>query len=204
VQPAEAAQASSVHLLPSLQLKMVEPAVHILFMQLSPRVQAFPSSQEMVLAVWVHPPDGLHASMVQGFSSSQSRGSEPMQLPPEHAAMVVQAFPSSQLAVFGVWIQVPLAAQLSSVHGFPSMHWLVGPETQAPLEQLSFKVQGSPSSQAPSMGLLMQPPPPAQMSTVHGLSSLHDRSPLPPQVPPEQMSPVVQAFLSSQVRVLLV
>lgn len=93
---------------------------------------------------------------------------------------------------------------MSSVHGFASLHSLAGPEMHAPLEQLSFKVHGFPSSQAPSKGLLIQPPPPVQISTVQGLLSSQERSPLPPQAPSEQTSPVVHAFLSSQARVLLV
>ena len=59
-------------------------------------VQAFPSSQELLLNVHVHPLSGSQESVVQGLLSLQTIGDPATQLPLLQKSPVVQAFPSSQ------------------------------------------------------------------------------------------------------------
>lgn len=63
--------------------------------QVSLFVQAWPSSQELVLLLYWQPLAGLQESSVQGLLSSQFTV-VPAQLPPEHVSFVVQKLPSSQ------------------------------------------------------------------------------------------------------------
>jgi hypothetical protein len=97
------------------------PPTHAPAEQVSSVVQASPSLQALVLFTFLHPKAGLHESSVQPLSSSQFGGTPPTQDPPEHASLVVQAFPSSHGAALFVNTQTPLG-QESSVHGLPSLH----------------------------------------------------------------------------------
>jgi hypothetical protein len=83
-----------VHPLLSLQTTGA-PAWHEPPPQMSPVVQALPSSHEFVLFVWVQPDAPLHASSVHGLLSLQSIAGPPLQLPLLQTSPLVQAFPSS-------------------------------------------------------------------------------------------------------------
>src|SRR5205823_3398771 len=130
-QPVTAVQESSVHGLPSSQLRAAPvqtPSEHM-----SPVVQAFPSSQGAVFGVLTQPVAGSQESSVHGLPSSQLSGA-PAQTPSEHMSPVVQAFPSSHMVPEGKAV----------------------PATQVPDDrsQLSTPVQASPSSHSAS---LLQP-----------------------------------------------
>jgi hypothetical protein len=77
-----------------------------------------------------------------------------------------------------------------------------GPPTQDPLEQASLVVQALPSLHAAVLLVNTQPFVGSQMSSVQTLASSHTGGEPPTQVPPEQVSPVVQAFPSLQALVL--
>jgi hypothetical protein len=94
-----------------------DPA-HVPPLQVSLRVQGFPSSHDNVLFVWTQPEPGLHVSFVQTFPSEQLR--RPTHEPPAHASPTVQAFPSLHGDVLFVWTQPPDALHASSVQGSPS------------------------------------------------------------------------------------
>src|SRR5207244_9222751 len=94
-EPVAGSQESSVHGLPSSQLRAAPtqtPSEHV-----SPVVQAFPSSHTVPAAAsgLEHAPvAGSQESSVHGLPSSQLRAA-PTQTPSEHVSPVVQAFPSS-------------------------------------------------------------------------------------------------------------
>src|SRR5262245_19668706 len=139
-------QESSVQGLLSSQL-MAEPAPQTPLEQVSPVVQALPSShdpetfawthpmlvsqeslvqtllslQEAVMSVWTHPVEVLHESLVQALLSSQLVAPPPTQLPPLQASPVVQALPSLQAAVLSVGPQEPAPSHRSSVQTLPSL-----------------------------------------------------------------------------------
>ena len=123
-------------------------------------VQALPSSHGAVLLVCVQPLEGSHPSSVHGLPSLQSGAGPPTQLPPLQMSLVVQALPSSQGALFGVFKQPVAGSQLSSVQGLPSLQLGAGPPTQLPPLQVSLCVHASPSSHAvpsPSAGFEHMP-----------------------------------------------
>src|SRR5438445_3150813 len=122
---------------------------HVPFEQMSAVVQKSPSSHGAVLGVRTHPVAGLQESSVQTFPSSQFRGGPPTHRPPAQVSAVVQVFPSSQGAVFGVFTQPLAGLQESSVHAFPSSQLRAAP-TQHPPAQPSPAVQAFPSSQRPA------------------------------------------------------
>jgi len=74
---------------------------------------------------------------------------------------------------------------------------------QLPLEQTSLVVQALPSSQLAEFGVYAQPEAGLQESSVQPFESSHVTELPLAQEPPEQASPVVQAFPSSQAAVLL-
>src|SRR5256886_13384457 len=97
-QPVAGLQVSSVQPLPSSQL-IAGPPTQPPLLQVSLMVQAFPSLQGAVLAVWTQPVLGLQVSSVQTLPSSQL-GARPLtQTPPLHRSLRVQAFPSSHEGV---------------------------------------------------------------------------------------------------------
>jgi len=203
--PVDGLQESSVQPLPSLQTVGV-PATQLPPEQASPTVHAFPSLQVAVLSTCSHTPvDGLQESSVHGLSSLQLVAVPPTHAPPEHASPVVHAFPSSQAAVLFTNSHDPVAGlQLSSVQALPSLQTVDEPGTHRPSRQLSPVVQAFPSLQAlPVFGRCAQiPVSGTQASSVHGFPS-SQRGPVPgTHAPPEQVSPVVQAFPSSQLAVL--
>src|SRR2546428_410187 len=96
-QPVCALQASSVQTLPSLQSSGAPPT-QAPALQVSPVVQALPSSQEAVLFVKTHPVAGAQLSSVQTFWSLQTSAGPPWQVPPPQVSFVEQALPSLQEA----------------------------------------------------------------------------------------------------------
>ncbi len=150
--PVAGLQLSSVQGLPSLQLS-AGPLLHLEPRQLSCVVHASPSSQGSRLWMLVHPNDGLHPSLVHRFPSSHSRAGPPVHPPPEQLSCVVHALPSSQGAVFWVWVHPVAESHPSSVHALPSLQLFAGP-SHVPLAQASGAVHASPSLQAvPVMSL---------------------------------------------------
>src|SRR6185503_13008430 len=96
------------------------PCVQVPPPQMSPVVQALPSSQGSVLLVCVHPEAALQPSVVHTLLSSQLSAAPPTQTPPLHASDVVQALPSSQGLVLFVCVHPEAALQPSVVHTLPS------------------------------------------------------------------------------------
>ena len=166
-------------------------------------VQALPSLQGAVLAVWAQVPAPLQTSSVQTLpsvlqavaaavkqlsaaslqellhSAPPAQGSPAwLQVPPPQVSAPLQKRPSSQGAVLLVWAQVPVPLQASSVQTLPSVVQAVAAATK----QLS----------AASLQELLHSAPPAQ------------GSPAWPQVPPPQVSAPLQKRPSSQGAVLLV
>src|SRR5439155_805055 len=94
-QPVAGLQVSSVQTLPSSQLSAGPPTQPPL-LQVSLVVQALPSLQGAVLAVWTQPPAASHVSVVQTLPSSQATG---VNAQPRVGSQVsvVQAFPSLQV-----------------------------------------------------------------------------------------------------------
>ncbi len=119
---------SSVHGLLSLQTTAA-PETQLPPWHLSPLVQPLPSSQAAPAsrALLTHFPP-RQVSAVQAFLSSQSASALQLQVltPPHRPATqtspVVQAMPSSHLAVLAALTQPRPAWQASSVHGLPSSH----------------------------------------------------------------------------------
>jgi hypothetical protein len=75
-QPVAGLHESVVQTLLSLQVTAA-PAWHVPPPQLSPIVQALPSSHALVLFVWTHPVVGLQLSSVHGLLSLQFRATVP-------------------------------------------------------------------------------------------------------------------------------
>ena len=99
LQPSLTSQASVVQTLPSSQLVLFGPA-QTPPPQMSPVVQALPSSQAAVLLVWTQPLTASQESLVQGLPSSQFGGNEPTHLPDaSQTSAVVQALLSLQVTV---------------------------------------------------------------------------------------------------------
>jgi hypothetical protein len=144
-QPVPSTHESSVQTLPSEQ-SGGGPPTHTLFAHVSPVVQVFPSLHGSVLAANTHPVFGSHESVVHTFLSAQSTRVGPEHTPWLHRSPVVQALPSSQVAVLFVWMQPFPGSQESSVHTFLSSHDRVPVPLQAPAAHASPVVQALPSS----------------------------------------------------------
>jgi hypothetical protein len=160
-------------------------------------VQAFPSSQENVLFVCVHPVAGAQASSVQTLLSLQFGAAPPTHVPPEHLSVVVQAFPSSQEAVLFACVQPVAGEHESFVQTLLSLQFGAAPPTQVPPAQVSPVVQAFPSSQAMPLLACAQPVAGTQESVVQELPSSQFGAAPPTQVPVAlQASAVVQALPS--------
>src|SRR5262249_55233822 len=96
-QPVAGLQLSVVQTLLSLQT--IGVPLQVPPPQVSPEVQALPSSHEFVLLVWTQPVCGSHESSVHGLLSSQLVVPPGWQLPPLHVSPDDQAFPSLHDAV---------------------------------------------------------------------------------------------------------
>lgn len=139
VQPAVKSHASSVQMLPSLQLALA-PARHALLTQTSPTVQALPSLHVAELALEVHPTLATQVSSVHGLASSHSARVPPTHAPCWHASTVVHGSLSLQAPALGVLLHL-LAAQASAVHGLPSSHEVAPLPAHAPFWHESLLVQ---------------------------------------------------------------
>src|SRR6185436_9026732 len=115
--------------------------------QASPIVQGSLSVQAPATAACAHPVAGTQESLVHTLLSLQS---------------VAEC------------VHVPWGVHTSTVQALLSLHEL-GPETPAPTEHTSGPVQAIPSSQDAVLFGCVQTPP-AQMSVVHTLPSLHSAS----------------------------
>src|SRR6266849_2358938 len=202
-QPVAGLHESSVQTLLSLQLG-AGPPTHVPPAQVSFVVQAFPSSQEAVLLVCVHPLAGSHASSVQTLLSLQLGAGPPTHVPPEHVSLVVQAFPSLQEAVLLVCTQPVAGLQLSSVQTLLSLQLGAGPPTQAPPLQVSLVVQAFPSLQGAVLLVWKHPLVGSQASSVQTLPSSQLSGAPGLQVPPPHTSWPLHTVLSSHEAVLLV
>src|SRR5262245_26535320 len=97
-------------------------------------------------------------------------GNEPgTHAPAVHVSPIVQGLLSLQTTA--VWLQAPCASQKSFVHPSLSLQGL-GPPTQPPLAQVSWPVQGFPSSQLAVLLVCVQIWV-VQASVVHTLPSSH-------------------------------
>jgi hypothetical protein len=166
-------------------------------------VQALPSLQGFTLFVWAHPVSGLQLSVVHALLSLQSSAPVPgWQVLPPQMSPVVQGLPSSQGSELAECTQFPLPLQESVVHGLSSLQSGPTPGWQTPPPQTSPTVQALPSSQASVLLVNTQPVAGLHVSVVHTLLSLHTVAVPGRQLPPEQTSPVVQAFPSLHAAVL--
>jgi hypothetical protein len=165
--------------------------------------QAEPLVQGSVLLTCRQPVTGSQLSVVQTLPSLQLAAGPPLQVPPPHVSFVVQAFPSLQGFELFVCTHPLAGSHESVVHGLPSLQFGAGPPLQVPPPQVSPVVQAFPSLQGFVLSVWTQPLPGSHESFVHGLWSSHSAAGPPLQVPPPQVSPVVQAFPSSQGSALL-
>jgi hypothetical protein len=149
VQPAAKSQLSVVQVLPSSQFSALPP-LHAPFLQVSPVVQALPSSQLPLAAVWLQPVAASQASVVHGFASSQV-SVVPVHRPTAQLSPVVHASPSVHGPLASVWVQPAAKSQLSVVQVLPSSQFSALPPLHAPFLQVSPVVHALPSSQAPDL-----------------------------------------------------
>src|SRR5258705_444517 len=126
--PDGGAHVSVVQPLLSLQTTGV-PGLQMPPPQVSPLVQALPSSQGLVLFVKTQPDDGLHVSVVQTLPSLQTIG-VPLHTPPPHVSPEVQALPSSHGLVLFVKTQPVAGLHVSVVQTLLSLHTVAPPGTQ--------------------------------------------------------------------------
>ena len=170
-------------------------------------VQGLPSSHAvMPPGKWVQPVVGAQLSSVHLSPSAQLTWPPPLHLPPAHASLTVQMFPSVQGVTFGVLTQPwVLGSQASSVHTLLSSQFANLPATHAPPRHASPLVQPLPSLQAlpVPLGLIAQNPSTHASSvqtflSSHSLFSLHAHVGLPPHTPPTHASLLVHALPSSQ------
>jgi hypothetical protein len=194
VQPVAGSQASVVQTLPSLQ-SGPGPPTQAPPAQASPVVQALPSSQGALLFAWVQPVAGSHPSSVQSLASPQSMG-VPAQTSFRQWSLPVQAFPSLHAAVLFTCVQPDAGSQPSSVQPSASLQSSGAPGTHAPPAHVSFVVQASSSLHGRPLFVWVQPIAESQVSVVQTLPSLQLAGAPPTQLPPEQVSLVVQALPS--------
>ena len=118
--PVAGLQVSVVQMLLSLQT-VAAPPWQVPAPQTSPVVQAFPSSQALVLFVNTHPEAGLQLSVVHTLPSLQTTAAPPWHEPPPQVSPDVQAFASSQAAVLFVKTQPVAGLHVSFVHTLLSL-----------------------------------------------------------------------------------
>src|SRR5438876_4045309 len=121
----------------------------------------------------------------------------PQQRPLWQVSVCVQALPAVQGAVLLVWTHPVAGLQLSSVQGLPSLQLGAGPPTQLPPLQVSLVVQALPSLHGSVLLVCVHPVAGLQPSVVQTLPSSQLGGGPPTQLPPLQVSAVVQAFPSS-------
>ncbi len=206
MQPVTGEQLSVVHVLLSLHASVPDPP-QLPPLQLSPVVQGFPSLHVAVLFAKPHcPVAGSHVSVVQTLLSLHVFGVPGRHVPPPQTSLSVQPFPSSHAAVLFTNPQPVVAEQNGDVQGLLSSGHVMAEPMHAPLEHVSPLVQAELSLHAVPGGacVKVQPTPAVQASRVHVLLSLHVSVPVPRQLPPLQVSPVVQGSWSLHEAVLFV
>src|SRR5205807_8342832 len=102
-------------------------------------------------------------------AAGRGGGGPPTQAPRAQVSAVVQALPSVQGAVFGVFTQPVAGLQVSSVQTLPSLQLRAGPPTQTPPAQVSAVVQALPSLHAARVGV----PPPHTPAPSHVVAVRH-------------------------------
>jgi sorbitol-specific phosphotransferase system component IIA len=120
-QPVLGLHVSVVHKLLSLHTTAA-PGWQLPPPQVSPAVQALPSSHAMVLFVKTQPVLGLHVSVVHRLLSLHTTAAPGWQLPPPQVSPAVQALPSSQAVVLFVKTQPDPGSHESVVHPLLSLH----------------------------------------------------------------------------------
>jgi hypothetical protein len=110
----------------------------------------------------------------------------------------VHPFPSLQESVLLVWTQPPgvVGLQESLEQGLPSSQLGAGPPTQTSFWHVSPVVHALPSSHGAVLLVCVQPEPGLQPSVVQTSLSLQLGGAPPTQLPPLQVSGVVQALPS--------
>jgi hypothetical protein len=123
-----------------------------------------------VFALNVHRPFWQWSS-VQPLPSSHSRSCAQLavHVPPWHMPMIIVPILQRLPSVVEVWTHPAAASQASIVQPFPSLQSRIVPGMQIPPEQVSPKVQASPSSQAEVLFVCTHPSAGSQVSSVHGL-----------------------------------
>ena len=151
-QPFALSQLSSVHPLPSSHT-MSPPGLHALSLQVSPLVQALPSSHGCTLLKWAQPLLASQPSSVHKLLSLQSIALPGMHLPPSHASSWLHTLASVQGALLFLNTQPLSLSQLSSVQTLPSSQGNFLPGVHLLSAQMSLVVQASLSSQATMLAM---------------------------------------------------
>src|SRR3990172_1871560 len=185
-------------------IDLIRLPVHTPLMHVSLNVAGFPSSQALLLFVFVHPLIESQASSVHILPSSQKSGEPDVHIPPLQTSIVVQTFPSSQRLLLFVFVHPLTESHVSSVHTLPSLQKLGAPDVHTPSLQMSPKVQASPSSQGLLLFVNVHPLTESHVSSVHTLPSLQEIGAPDVHTPPLQTSNRVQIFPSSQAAILFV
>lgn len=209
-QPEDGLHESSVQTLLSSQFSGT-PGTQLPPVQTSFVVHALPSLHGFVLLMCTQM-SPWQSSVVQTLPSSHADEDAhstqpgigvPWQVPLMHTSLLVQGCPSPQEFELLVWVQPDAGLQESSVHTFPSSQFGAGPGTQAPPWHVSVVVQALPSLQGNELSAWRHPTAESQKSSVHTLLSLQLGAGPGMQLPPEQVSFVVQALPSLHGLVLL-
>src|SRR6185369_3957001 len=167
-------------------------------------VQNSPSSHGSVLARFSQALlVSLHASVVHGFASPQSRAGPATHAPLLQTSPLVQNRPSSHGAVlFTLLHESVSSAQVSVVQALASSQVVAGPPTQTPPAHASPFVQNNPSSHGTVLLRLSQTSVASlHVSVVHRLVSAQSRA-VPLQAPFAHVSFTVQNSESSHAIVL--
>jgi hypothetical protein len=167
-------------------------------------VQASPSLHAALLFAKPQTPVcGSQLSFVQTLLSLQTVGVPGWHEPPPQISPDVHALPSSQAPVLAGKTHPEAGSHVSSVHTLPSPQTSAGPPLHAPPPQVSAVVHALPSSHADVLSTWTQPVAGLQLSSVHTFPSSQFGGGPPLQVPPPQVSAVVQAEPSSHAEALL-
>jgi hypothetical protein len=149
-----------------------------------------------VRAVYTHPVDTLHESLVHALLSLHVIA-VPAHAPPEHTSPLVHALESLHASVLFVYTHPVETAHVSVVHTLVSLHVIAVPAHPPELVHTSPLVHALESLQAvPVSGVYTQPVDVLHVSPVHPLLSLHVMV-VPTQFPELlHVSPLVHALES--------
>ena len=196
---------SDTQVLPLLSLQINGgPPLHVPPLHVSAVVQAFPSSHVAVVCEVTHPEAESHPSDTQAFPllSLQINGGPPLHVPPLHVSAVVQAFPSSHVAVVWEVTHPEAESHPSDTQAFPLLSLQIkgGPPLHVPALHVSAVVQAFPSSHDAVVWDVTHPEAESHPSDTHTspLLESHVSGGPPLHVPALHVSAVVQAFPSSQ------